>query len=303
MAYTEVTLAEASEVIKKAGFRNLLSIEKLKGGWANSNYKLILEDQTKLVLKIWNEQSQDEVNYLLNITSFLVNSGIPTPKPIVFDNEDFLIMKDGLPWTILPFVEGNWLGCDYDSLFSLGAIQAKIHLIDPPNNLRSDFSMGGKLFEKLFLFADTNNDWNDFLLELKSSKSLSLNLDKLPRGIIHGDLFPDNVIGYNNQAISILDFEEVCNDILAFDLVMTFVGFGWENGEPIGDRWNAILDGYQSIRILTKEEISALPDLHKLATLSIAAWRYWQFKINMPNTEHEDRYLEMTSRLNKVLPF
>jgi len=86
-------------------------------------------------------------------------------------------------------------------------------------------------------------------------------------------------------------------------LVMTFVGFGWENGEPISERWSAILDGYQSIRTLSEEEISALPNLHKIATLSIAAWRYWQFKINMPGTEHENRYLEMTSRLDKVLPF
>ena len=303
MAYTEVTLEEASDVIKKAGFNNLITIEKLDGGWANSNYLLILEDQTKLVLKIWNEQSLDEVDYLVNITSYLFESGIPTPNPIKFDNGEFIVMKDGLPWTILPFVDGNWLGNDYESLFSLGVIQAKMHLVKPPENLKSDFSMGVKLFEKLFIIADAKNDWNDFLIELKSSKSLLLNLDKLPRGIIHGDLFPDNVIGYNNRAISILDFEEVCNDILAFDLVMTFVGFGWENGEPIGERWSAILDGYQSIRKLSEEEISALPDLHKLATLSIAAWRYWQFKINMPGAEHENRYLEMTSRLDKVLPF
>jgi homoserine kinase type II len=303
MAYTEVTLEEASDVIKKAGFNNLITIQKLDGGWANSNYLLILEDQTKLVLKIWNEQSLDEVDYLVNITSYLFESGIPTPNPIKFDNGEFIVMKDGLPWTILPFVDGNWLGNDYESLFSLGVIQAKMHLVKPPENLKSDFSMGVKLFEKLFIIADAKNDWNDFLIELKSSKSLLLNLEELPRGIIHGDLFPDNVIGYNNRAISILDFEEVCNDILAFDLVMTFVGFGWENGEPIGERWNAILDGYQSIRTLSEEEISALPDLHKLATLSIAAWRYWQFNINMPGTEHENRYLEMTSRLDKVLPF
>ena len=303
MAYTEVTLEEASDVIKKAGFNNLITIQKLDGGWANSNYLLILEDQTKLVLKIWNEQSLDEVDYLVNITSYLFESGIPTPNPIKFDNGEFIVMKDGLPWTILPFVDGNWLGNDYESLFSLGVIQAKMHLVKPPENLKSDFSMGVKLFEKLFIIADAKNDWNDFLIELKSSKSLLLNLEKLPRGIIHGDLFPDNVIGYNNRAISILDFEEVCNDILAFDLVMTFVGFGWENGEPIGERWSAILDGYQSIRKLSEEEISALPDLHKLATLSIAAWRYWQFKINMPGTVHENRYLEMTSRLDKVLPF
>tara|TARA_B100001996_G_scaffold149069_1_gene113446 strand:+ start:2063 stop:2974 length:912 start_codon:yes stop_codon:yes gene_type:complete len=303
MAYTEVTLEEASDVINKAGFKNLISIEKLPGGWANSNYILVLDDQTKLVLKIWNEQSQDEVNYLLNITSYLVDSGIPTPKPIEFDNEELIFMKDGLPWTLLPFVDGNWLGHDYESLFSLGVIQAKMHTIKPPNNLKSDFSMGEKLFEKLFLIADTNNDWNDFLIELKSSKSLFLNLDKLPRGIIHGDLFPDNVIGDNNGAISILDFEEVCNGILAFDLVMTFVGFGWDGGEPVSERWHAILDGYQSIRKLSKDELSSLTDLHKLATLSIAAWRYWQFKINIPGTEHEDRYLEMTSRLGKELPF
>jgi Ser/Thr protein kinase RdoA (MazF antagonist) len=100
-----------------------------------------------------------------------------------------------------------------------------------------------------------------------------------------------------------LDFEEVCHDILAFDLVMTFVGFGWEDGEPVAERWGSILDGYQSIRELGDDEIDALPDLHRLATLSIAAWRYWQFVINMPGTEHADRYLEMTDRLDKQLPF
>lgn len=302
MAYTEVSLEEASEVIEKAGYRELVSIEKLDGGWANSNYKLVLKNNTKLVLKIWNEQNKDQVNYLLKITSYLANSGFPTPAPIVFDNGDFLIIRDNLPWTILPFIEGNWLKSDYESLFTLARIQAEMHLITPPTYLKNDFSMGLSLFEKLFEIADNNNEWNDFLLLLKSSKSLYQNIENLPRGIIHGDLFPDNVICKNNS-ISILDFEEVCNDVLVFDLMMTFVGFGWENGEPIEERWNAILDGYQSVRKLSKEEISALPDLHKLATLSIAAWRYWQFKINIPGTEHENRYLEMTSRLDKVLPF
>jgi len=303
MAYTEVTLEEASEVIKKAGYKNLVTIEKLDGGWANSNYKLVLKNNTKLVLKIWNEQDEDQVNYLLKITSYLAKSGVPTPSPIVFDNGSYLIMRDGLPWTILPFVEGSWLKSDYESLFSLAKIQAEMHLITPPINLKSNFSMGISLFEKLFNIANENNEWTDFLLLLKSSRSLYHNIENLPRGIIHGDLFPDNVIGRDNSAISILDFEEVCNDILAFDLMMTFVGFGWEGGEPVEERWKAILDGYQSVRKLSEDEISALPDLHRLATLSIAAWRYWQFKINMPGTEHEDRYLEMTSRLKKILPF
>ena len=303
MAYTEVSLDEASEVIGLAGFTELISIEKLDGGWANSNYKLSLSDGTKLVLKIWNEQHEDRVEYLLGITTYLSELGIPTPKPISFNNNEYLIMKNNLPWTILPFIDGEWLGNDYQSLFTLGQIQANMHLAVPPKNLECDFSMGITLFDKLFKIADERNCWDDFLLTLKSSGSIYEKLDKLPKGIIHGDLFPDNVIRQNDGNLFLLDFEEVCNDILAFDLAMTFVGFGWEDGEPINDRWVAILEGYQSVRKLTKEELDALPDLHKLATLSIAAWRYWQFKINLPGTKHEDRYLEMTDRLGKKLPF
>ena len=303
MAYTEVSMDEASEVIGLAGFKELISIEKLDGGWANSNYKLSLSDGTKLVLKIWNEQHEDRVEYLLGITTYLSELGIPTPKPISFNNNEYLIMKNNLPWTILPFIDGEWLGNDYQSLFTLGQIQANMHLAVPPKNLECDFSMGITLFDKLFKIADERNCWDDFLLTLKSSRSIYEKLDKLPKGIIHGDLFPDNVIRQNDGNLFLLDFEEVCNDILAFDLAMTFVGFGWEDGEPINDRWVAILEGYQSVRKLTKEELDALPDLHKLATLSIAAWRYWQFKINLPGTKHEDRYLEMTDRLGKKLPF
>ena len=303
MAYTEVSLDEASEVIGLAGFTELISIEKLDGGWANSNYKLSLSDGTKLVLKIWNEQHEDRVEYLLGITTYLSELGIPTPKPISFNNNEYLIMKNNLPWTILPFIDGEWLGNDYQSLFTLGQIQANMHLAVPPKNLECDFSMGITLFDKLFKIADERNCWDDFLLTLKSSRSIYEKLDKLPKGIIHGDLFPDNVIRQNDGNLFLLDFEEVCNDILAFDLAMTFVGFGWEEGEPINDRWVAILEGYQSVRKLTIEELDALPDLHKLATLSIAAWRYWQFKINLPGTKHEDRYLEMTDRLGKKLPF
>jgi Ser/Thr protein kinase RdoA (MazF antagonist) len=84
---------------------------------------------------------------------------------------------------------------------------------------------------------------------------------------------------------------------------MTFVGFGWENNLPVAEHWFSLLEGYQSVRKLTEEEIHSLPYLHRLATLSIAAWRYWQFVINLPNTKHTDRYLEMTDRLDKELPF
>ncbi len=283
----------------------LLSIEKLTGGWANSNYILTLQDATKLVLKIWNEQSLEEVEYLLSMTSYLADNGIPTAKPINFSNGELMLIKDGLAWTLLPFVEGQWLESNHSSLYSLGKIQANLHLLKPPEGLKSNFSMGNTLFEKLFSIADETHGWSDFLNMLKAeSILLTENIGQdLPKGIIHGDLFSDNVIGTKDKVKSLLDFEEMCYDVLAFDLVMTFVGFGWENGHPVSERWNSLLAGYQSVRKLNEAEINSLSDLHRLATLSIAAWRYWQFVINLPNTEHTDRYLEMTARLDKKLPF
>ena len=305
MAYTEVSLDDASAVIEATDMSELLSIGKLAGGWANSNYILTLKDATKLVLKIWNEQSLEEVEYLLSMTSYLADNGIPTAKPINFSNGELMLIKDGLAWTLLPFVEGQWLESNHSSLYSLGKIQANLHLLKPPEGLKSNFSMGNTLFEKLFSIADETHGWSDFLNMLKTeSILLTENIGQdLPKGIIHGDLFSDNVIGTKDKVKSLLDFEEMCYDVLAFDLVMTFVGFGWENGHPVSERWNSLLAGYQSVRKLNEAEIDSLSDLHRLATLSIAAWRYWQFVINLPNTEHTDRYLEMTARLDKKLPF
>ncbi|MBT4391257.1 MAG: phosphotransferase [Euryarchaeota archaeon] len=304
MTYTDVSLNEASEVIKLAGFKDLLSIEELDGGWANSNYILSLENNEKLVLKIWNEQSIEKVNYLIKMTNYIIEKKFPTPKPIKFIDGNYILNKNGRAWTLLPFIQGKWLESNHLSLYSLGIIQAKLHSIEPPKALKNEFSMGYKLFNKLYNIADENNEWTDFIKFLKNeTEELLIKIGHLPKGIIHGDLFSDNVLAINNEVVAVLDFEEICYDFLAFDLVMTFVGFGWEKGEPIKERWDSILEGYQTIRVLSDEEIRALPHLHKLATLSIAAWRYWQFVINLPNTAHSDRYLEMKNRLGKELPF
>ena len=125
----------------------------------------------------------------------------------------------------------------------------------------------------------------------------------LPCGIIHGDLCPDNVIGRKGEVLALLDFEEICIESFAMDLVMTYVGFGWEDGLPVPGLWDALLAGYQTVRSLSGAEHAALADLHRYAVLAVAAWRYWQFMVNVPGTEHANRYLEMVNRLDKSLPF
>ena len=96
---------------------------------------------------------------------------------------------------------------------------------------------------------------------------------------------------------AILDLEEAWIGPLAFDMAMSFVGFGWEEGLPVESRWRALVEGYQSVRTLTPGEIAAIPDLHRYATLAIACWRFWKHNISMPDNKLEDRYREMVDRL------
>ena len=230
--------------------------------------------------------------------------GIPTAVPIEFLDGELVVEKEGMAWTILPFVEGGMLGTDEESLNSLGETLARLQQIPTADCFPDDYRMGWSLFEKMFEVADETNSWSDFLISLKKeSESLRNQIPaNLPKGILHGDLFPDNVLGDGSVA-AILDLEEAFIGPCAFDLMMAFVGFGWDDEEPMHERWNALLKGYESVRPLSQEEKLALPALHRYATLSIAAWRYWKHVMTQPDEELKGRYLEMVNRLEIEINF
>ena len=305
MAYTQVSAEDAAELLDAAGMAGLVGISPLEGGWANSNFLLQLADGSRLVLKVWNERTPEQVEELIGHTCWIAEHGVATPVPLQLGDGARMLVKDGLAWMLLPYVDAGWLASDSDSLYSLGEVMAQLHAVPVCDGLSSSYYMGFRLWEDMFEQADAEGAWSPFLRQLEEeSVQLKEDIhDGLPNGIIHGDLFPDNVLGTSGKVLAVLDFEEICVGAIALDLVMAFVGFGWQDGEPVTERWQAILSGYESVRKLTGAERTALPILHRFATLAVAAWRYWQFVMNIPDTEHADRYLEMTARLDKPLPF
>ena len=301
---TEVGVDEANELLNQAGLANLNSMEILQGGWDNTNILLTLTDASKVVLKVWNANTIEEVGRVVARHCHLDEHGIPTAVPIQLANGSLIAEKGGMAWTLLPFIEGGMLDTDENSLNSLGENMALLHQIPAADCFPDDYRMGWSLFEEMFVIADETNTWSDFLITLKKeSESLRNQIPEgLPQGVLHGDVFPDNVIGDGSVA-AILDLEEAFVGPCAFDLMMAFVGFGWNEDEPLTDRWNALLEGYESIRPLTQNERSALPALHRYATLSIAAWRYWKHVMTQPDEALKMRYLEMVHRLEQQIDF
>ena len=304
MRRVDVGLDEANKLLNRAGLPGVDSMEILQGGWDNTNILLTLTDASKVVLKVWNANTIEEVRRVVARHCHLDEHGIPTAVPIEFLDGELVVEKEGMAWTILPFVQGGMLGTDEESLKSLGQTLARLQQIPTADCFPDEYRMGWALFDELFEIADDTNSWSDFLISLKkASASLRDQIPaNLPQGILHGDLFPDNVIGDGSVA-AILDLEEAFIGPCAFDLMMAFVGFGWDDEEPMHERWNALLEGYESVRPLSQEEKLALPALHRYATLSIAAWRYWKHVMTQPDDELRGRYLEMVNRLEIEINF
>ena len=300
----EVSIEDSNWLVGLAGLAGVESVTPMDGGWDNSNTLLTLSDGTRFVLKIWYAQEEFGVQTVIEQQLHLQHHGIPTSVPIQFSDGSRYIMRDGFAWTLLPFVEGGMLGTDRGALESLGETIAKMQEVPLDDCFPRDYRMGWSMFEKMSEEAGPGSQWDEFMVLLKNEvDQLRAEIpDDLPEGILHGDLFPDNVLG-GSKVAAIIDFEETWIGPRIFDLAMAFVGFGWQGGAPVPERWQALLAGYESVRSLTAPERAALPAMHRYATLSIAAWRHWKHVMSEPDEKLADRYLEMLDRLEVQFDF
>jgi len=301
----EVGPAEVEWLLTLAELPDLESMEPLEGGWDNSNFLLRLKGGSEVVLKAWFANSVGEVSRVVQRHIHLDSNDIPTTVPLQLSNGSHFAERNGVAWTILPFVPGGMLGCDEDSLRSLGGVLSRMSSIPLADCFPVDYRMGFDLFEEV-IGLSSRMGVSDPFVEMLDSQIAGIRRDfpsNLPMGILHGDLFPDNVIGSGGRVSAILDLEEAWTGPMAFDLAMACVGFGWDGTVPAWERWKALFDGYQSVRKLTQDEVDSLPFLHHFATLSIAAWRFWKHNLSEPDELLSDRYVEMVDRLSVEIDF
>ena len=301
----KINIDKVGEILELADCSSLSKIEVLSGGWANSNYLVTCDDKTKVVLKIWREKTPDEVQEMnLNI-DWIVKHGVSTPAPLKLKNGESMIVVDGFAWILIPFINAPWIVQDTASLNSLGLAISSLHAVPNAEHFGSSYSMGVDIWPELFERAESEDKWSPFLrmLEEEFIKSNEKIPSNLPKGAIHGDLFQDNILGHSGEVLAILDFEDMCFNILAIDLVVAFIGCCWIDEKPVEELWFSLLSGYESVRPLSPEERAALPELYRYASLSVAAWRYRKFILDEEDSEHAGRYLLMMKGLEESVEF
>ncbi len=286
--YTTVSDADLTAFLAQYNSGKLLSFSGISEGIENSNY-FVRTTAGQFILTLFEKRvNPAELPYFLDLMVHLHQKGIVCPLPVAGTDGKTLRDLCAKKACLTTFLEGKSVrDISPDHCAELGRAMARMHLagIDYAGYRPNDLSVGGweKLLAKIGRQADVvENGLYDEIAE--TLDFLKNNFPSgLPRGVIHADLFPDNVFFTRDKLSGIIDFYFACNDALAYELAVCLNAwcFDPQTGRFFKDRAEKMFSAYQRIRALTAAEKEALPVLAQGSALRFLLTRTYDW-LNRP---------------------
>ncbi|MGZ8251674.1 MAG: homoserine kinase, partial [Methylophilaceae bacterium] len=227
----------------------------------------------RYVLTLFEEHTAEELPYFLDLMAYLAERGVPCPRPVENVAGKHLGELNGKPAALVSCLRGRDLETPSAAhCAEVGRVLAEMHiagqafpsLMQNPRGAQWRKDTAAKVHE--FLGAA-----DQALLSQALALDASLNLDALPRGVIHADLFRDNVLFDGDRLGGLIDFYYACNDALLYDIAIAVNDWCVSEEGVVDDaRMQALLKAYHAVRPLTDAEHVAWP-----AVLQVAALRFW----------------------------
>ena len=271
--YTDVSDEELQQFI--AGYRigNLLAYKGIAEGVENSNF-LLHTTEGFFILTLYEKRvAAGDLPFFLNLIEHLAARGLTCPQPVRNRAGEALGRLANRPAAIFTFLDGMWIR--RPSVAHCGAVGdalARLHLAgaDFAMTRRNGLSVEGwrPLFERAGARAESVQKG----LGQAIAGELAL-LERewprdLPQGVIHADLFPDNVFFLGDRLSGLIDFYFACTDTLAYDVAICLNAWCFETDHSYNiTKGRALLNGYKRARQLTAREIAVLPILCRGAAL------------------------------------
>lgn len=286
---TKLTEEEVSDVVGQFEVGKFWNYKYMKGGQANTNYSVVTT-KGEFVLTICDEKSEAEVHQRAILLDRLLESGVPVPQVIPSITGRSYVLFNNKPIIIKSFIEGMHSKAMTNlQLTQLGETLAKIHLSAIPNSLpmKSPYDLKG-----LKSVYEVEDDFARWVVD--KAKYLRNNIPKnVPKGLIHGDLFWDNVLFHGEKLSAIIDFEEACHFDLTYDIAMTLIGNCFSKGKIDVEKSRCILKAYETHRKLEKEEKDHFNYFLSYAASAAAYWRFRQFNVYYPQLSKKNAHKEM----------
>jgi len=278
--YTDVAADELAEFLKRYDIGELLSYKGIAEGVENSNF-LLHTTSGYFILTLYEKRvAKSDLPFFLALMAHLAVHGITCPQPVKDRGGDALAMLAGRPAAIITFLEGIWpRKPNAAHCAGVGQVLAKMHLAgrDFPMSRANALSVSGwrPLLDAASSRADElQNGLRDFISAELDALESGIWPVHLPKGVIHADLFPDNVFFLGEKLSGVIDFTFACNDILAYDIAITLNAWCFEADHSFNvTKARAFLGGYGRERKLSEAEQDALPLLARGAALRILLTR------------------------------
>jgi homoserine kinase type II len=271
--YTDVTDEELHAFL--AGYRigGLLSYKGIAEGVENSNFLLHTTDGFFILTLYEKRVAAADLPFFLNLIEHLAERGLNCPQPVRNRTGDALGRLARRPAAIFTFLDGMWLRRPKAAhCGAVGEALARLHLAgaDFPMTRRNALSVEG--WRALFAMSQGRADTvQPGLADTIGGELAWLEREwrhGLPSGIIHADLFPDNVFFLDDRLSGLIDFYFACTDAFAYDVAICLNAWCFEPDQSYNvTKGRALLGGYMRARPLSPREIDALPILCRGAAL------------------------------------
>ncbi len=285
--YTEISDEELDAFLEQYPVGGALSCKGIAEGVENSNY-LVQTEIGPLILTLYEKRvNPNDLPFFLGLMEHLADRGLPCPLPVHGHDGHALRTLAGRPAAMVSFLSGMWPRrvtphhCD-----RLGAALARLH------NAGRDFAMHRRnalglgdwrpLFERCAGHADEVHPGLRGELETALADLEAHWPTGLPEGVIHADLFPDNVFFLRDEISGLIDFYFACTDVLAYDIAVCLNAWCFEGrGEFNVTKARRLLASYRAERSLSDAEITTLPLLAQGAALRFLLTRLYDW-VNTP---------------------
>jgi homoserine kinase type II len=271
--YTNLSESDINELLSIFDLSKLRNFQGASSGIENTTYFLALVDGLQLVLTLFENITRDELPFYITLTRGLNAAGMPVPCPLQkFDGFSIHEILDK-PALLFPLVQGSHLDQpNLEEIDQMGSTLAKIHLQCLALSYEHVNPHGLEWMQQTLMFAESSLLLGDkTLIEQQIQVRSKLESLKLPRAVIHADLFRDNVLFRDGKVVGIIDFYGAGTDCLILDIAIA-VNDWCLNAEDLVDEEKRIifLRAYEHER-----KLSALERIHLLEALQLAATCFW----------------------------
>ena len=289
--YTKINKKDISIINNKFDIEKIVSFQGIKKGIENTNY-LLKSKNKKFILTIFEKRvSNNEIPFFMKLMDKLNDSKINCPKPLKNNDGEYLIKLKNKTACIVSFLKGKDKNkLNFKNCFEVGKIIAQMHLVTKNINLSRRNSMGIKhldpLLKSIKFRSNKFSNLEKFLID--NLKEIKKNWPKkLPKGIIHGDLFIDNIFFNKNKLSGIIDFYFSANDYFMYEIAICINALCFDNKKSKfkinKQKIKSLIKGYESIKKISLKEKNSLNILCRGAAMRYFLTRLYDYS-NTPKT-------------------